>query len=453
MKVAVVSLGCSKNLVDAEQMLGLLNLASFQLVEDEEDATVIIVNTCCFVESAKKESIDSILEMAEYKKSGNCEILIVSGCMAQRYKDEVIENIPEVDAVVGTGQYDKIADIIAKFQHKNVTDKVICDDATINYDALPRIRTTPEYTAYLKIAEGCDNHCTYCVIPSIRGKYTSRKIEDIVREAIELANDGVRELVLIAQDTTSYGKDIYNGEYKLPELLRELCKINNIKWIRLHYCYPELITDELIETIANNDKICNYLDIPIQHASDEILKKMNRRATKAEVATLIEKLRKQIPDIVLRTTVIVGFPGETDEQFGELLDFIIEHSFDRLGAFTYSQEEGTPAAEFDGQIDESAKEQRLEILMVEQIGISEEINSAKVGKTFEVLVEGYDAIIKQYYGRTYADSIEIDGKVFFTANVGDGVLDVPQDNVKLNPGDFVQVKITESMEYDLFGTA
>jgi len=439
LKVAVVSLGCSKNLVDAEQMLGLLNLASFQLVEDEEDATVIIVNTCCFVESAKKESIDSILEMAEYKKSGNCEILIVSGCMAQRYKDEVIENIPEVDAVVGTGQYDKIADIIAKFQHKNVTDKVICDDATINYDALPRIRTTPEYTAYLKIAEGCDNHCTYCVIPSIRGKYTSRKIEDIVREAIELANDGVRELVLIAQDTTSYGKDIYNGEYKLPELLREICKIENIKWIRLHYCYPELITDELIETIANNDKICNYLDIPIQHASDEILRKMNRRATKAEVATLIEKLRKQIPDIVLRTTVIVGFPGETDEQFGELLDFIIEHSFDRLGAFTYSQEEGTPAAEFDGQIDESAKEQRLEILMVEQIGISEEINSAKVGKTFEVLVEGYDAIIKQYYGRTYADSIEIDGKVFFTSSE------------KLNIGSFTNVKITESMEYDLFG--
>ena len=438
-KVAVVSLGCSKNLVDAEQMLGLLNLANFELVEDEEDATAIIVNTCCFVESAKQESIDSILEMAEYKKSGNCEILIVSGCMAQRYQQEVIDNIPEVDAVVGTGQYDKIADIIRDFGNNNVTGKINCDEQTINYDALPRIRTTPDYTAYLKIAEGCDNHCTYCVIPSIRGKYTSRKIEDIVREAEELVADGVRELILIAQDTTSYGKDIYDGEYKLPELLEKLCEIYDLKWIRLHYCYPELITDELIETIANNEKICNYLDIPIQHANDEILKKMNRRATKEQISELLEKLRKRIPDIVIRTTVIVGFPGETEEQFTELLDFIIEHNFDRLGAFTYSQEEGTPAAEFDGQIDEGVKQTRQDMLMIEQTGISEEINSKKVGKTFTVLVEGFDAIIKQYYGRTYADSIDIDGKVFFTADK------------KLDIGSFVNVKITDYMEYDLFG--
>ena len=426
-------------MVDAEQMLGLLNLANFELVENEEDAEVIIVNTCCFIETAKQESIASILEMAEHKTNGNCKILIVSGCMAQRYKEEVIENIPEVDAVVGTGQYDKIADIIADFAHNNVTDKVNCAEQTINYDSLPRIRTTPEYTAYLKIAEGCDNHCTYCVIPSIRGKYTSRKIEDIVREAEELVADGVRELILIAQDTTSYGKDIYNGEYKLSELLKQLCKIDDLKWIRLHYCYPELMTDELIETIAVNEKICNYLDIPIQHANDEILKKMNRRANKAQIVTLIEKLRERIPDIVIRTTVIVGFPGETEEQFTELLDFVIEQNFDRLGAFTYSQEEGTPAAEFDGQIDEEVKLARQEMIMLEQTGISEEINSAKVGKTFAVLVEGYDAIIKQYYGRTYGDSIEIDGKVFFTSGE------------KLDIGSFVNVKIMDYMEFDLFG--
>ncbi|MCL2838676.1 MAG: 30S ribosomal protein S12 methylthiotransferase RimO [Oscillospiraceae bacterium] len=440
MKVAVVSLGCSKNLVDAEQMLGLLNLANFDLVEDEEDANVIIVNTCCFIESAKEESIASILEMAEYKKSGNCQILIVSGCMAQRYKQEVIDNIPEVDAVVGTGQYDKIADIIAHSLHSNIANKVNCDEQIINQDALPRIRTTPAYTAYLKIAEGCDNHCTYCVIPSIRGRYTSRKIEDIVREAETMAADGVRELILIAQDTTSYGKDIY-GEPKLAELLEKLCEIDGVKWIRLHYCYPELITDKLIEVIAANDQICNYLDIPIQHANDEILRKMNRRANKAQVTALIEKLRARIPDISIRTTVIVGFPGETDEQCAELLEFVKEHKFDRLGAFTYSQEEGTPAAEFDGQIEEDVKLARQDMIMLAQTDISEEINSKKVGKTYSVLVEGYDTIIKQFYGRTYADSIDIDGKVFFASDK------------KPDEGDFVKVKITDYMEYDLFGQA
>ena len=440
MKVAVVSLGCSKNLVDAEQMLGLLNLASFDLVEDEEDANVIIVNTCCFIESAKEESIASILEMAEYKKSGNCQILIVSGCMAQRYKEEVIDNIPEVDAVVGTGQYDKIADIIANSLHSNIANKVNCDEQIINQDALPRIRTTPEYTAYLKIAEGCDNHCTYCVIPSIRGRYTSRKIEDIVREAEAMAADGVRELILIAQDTTSYGKDIY-GEPKLAELLEKLCEIDGVSWIRLHYCYPELITDKLIEVVAANDKICNYLDIPIQHANDEILKKMNRRANQAQVTALIEKLRARIPNISIRTTVIVGFPGETDEQFAELLEFVKEHKFDRLGAFTYSQEEGTPAAEFDGQLEEDVKLARQDMIMLAQTDISEEINSKKVGKTYSVLVEGYDTIIKQYYGRTYADSIDIDGKVFFTSDK------------KSDEGDFIDVRITDYMEYDLFGQA
>jgi len=440
LKVAVVSLGCSKNLVDAEQMLGLLNLASFDLVEDEEDANVIIVNTCCFIESAKEESIASILEMAEYKKSGNCQILIVSGCMAQRYKEEVIDNIPEVDAVVGTGQYDKIADIIANSLHSNIANKVNCDEQIINQDALPRIRTTPEYTAYLKIAEGCDNHCTYCVIPSIRGRYTSRKIEDIVREAEAMAADGVRELILIAQDTTSYGKDIY-GEPKLAELLEKLCEIDGVSWIRLHYCYPELITDKLIEVVAANDKICNYLDIPIQHANDEILKKMNRRANQAQVTALIEKLRARIPNISIRTTVIVGFPGETDEQFAELLEFVKEHKFDRLGAFTYSQEEGTPAAEFDGQLEEDVKLARQDMIMLAQTDISEEINSKKVGKTYSVLVEGYDTIIKQYYGRTYADSIDIDGKVFFTSDK------------KSDEGDFIDVRITDYMEYDLFGQA
>jgi len=434
----MVSLGCSKNLVDAEQMLGLLNLANFELVENEAIAEVIIVNTCCFVESAKKENIETILEMAEHKQSGNCKILIVSGCMAQRYKQEVIDNIPEVDAVIGTGQFDKIADIIRDFEHNNIADKVNCDGQTVNYDSLPRFRTTPKYTAYLKIAEGCDNSCTYCIIPSIRGKYTSRKMEDIVKEAEEMTREGVVELILIAQDTTSYGKDIY-GELKLPDLLKKLCAIDGIVWIRLHYCYPELISDELIDVIANNDKICKYLDIPIQHSNNLILQRMNRRTTKEQLAKLIKKLRARIPDIAIRTTVMVGFPGEQAHQFAGVLKFIREHKFDRLGAFTYSQEEGTPAAEMIRQVKESVKQARYDALMLTHADILDEVQKAKVGKTFSVLVEGYDKIIEQYYGRTYADSIEVDGRVYFTTNK------------KLEAGEFVNIKMTDYWDYDLFG--
>jgi len=484
-KIAVISLGCSKNLVDAEQMLGLLEAAGFELVEDESEAEVIIINTCAFIQSAKEESIEAILEAARYRDGGKLKYLIVTGCMAQRYKDEVIDNMPEVDAVIGVFQYHKIADIIRELEHKNKVVKCEDDrpDDIINYEALPRIRATPEYTAYLKIAEGCDNRCTYCVIPSIRGKYRSRRIEDIAAEAAEMAADGVKEIILIAQDTTAYGIDLY-GEYRLPQLLRELGKIGGIRWIRIHYCYPERISDELIEEIAANDKVCKYLDIPIQHANDEVLRRMGRRTNKAQLNGLIEKLRKKIPEVVLRTTVITGFPGETEEQFAELLEFIEEAKFDRLGAFAYSREEGTPAARLPGQIDEEVKLARQERIMLTQAEISENINQAKAGKVYSVLVEGYDAIIKQYYGRTYADSVEIDGKVFFagcrdargapatetrrggnlpsarTERLPDpGIAGQARndDNLSgeqgspLQPGEFVDVKITDYMEYDLYG--
>lgn len=450
-KVSVASLGCSKNLVDAEQMLGLLEKNGFEIMENEEDADIIIVNTCTFIESAKVESIDCILEMAGYKKAGRNKKLIVTGCLAQRYKDDVLREIPEVDAVVGTNEYHRIADIINEICLNSSNDEkaednsnkrkiVNCSDIAANCGNLPRIRTSPTYTAYLKIAEGCDNHCTYCVIPSIRGKYRSRKIEDIVCEAEKMADEGVKELIVIAQDTTRYGKDLY-GEYSLPKLLKKLCRIDKIKWVRVHYCYPELVTDELIEVFKSEDKICNYMDIPIQHCNDDILKRMGRRTNKAQICGLIEKLRAEIPDIAIRTSIIVGFPSETDEQFNELKEFLEKVRLDKVGIFTYSQEEDTPAAEFDGQIDEEIKVRRQEILALAQSEVSEEINLEKVGRKIDVLVEGYDNIIKYYYGRSYADSIDIDGKVFFTSKV------------KAESGDIVNVKITDSSEYDLFGEA
>lgn len=431
-------MGCSKNLVDAEHMLGILSEHGFEIVENEEDADVIIVNTCTFIESAKNESIECILELSQYKNSGNCKALIVTGCMAQRYKEQILSEMPEVDAVIGTNEYDKIADVIAELDNDK-TDILWCGAGCPDEQNMPRIRTTPSYTAYLKIAEGCDNHCTYCVIPSIRGRYKSRKIEDIVSEAEKLVSDGVRELVVIAQDTTAYGKDIY-GEFCLPKLLKKLCSIEKAEWVRVHYCYPELMTDELIEVFKTESKLCNYFDIPIQHCSDKILKRMGRRTNKAQIIGLIDKIRREIPNAAIRTSLIAGFPGESESDFEELCDFVREVRFERLGVFAYSREEDTPAYGFDNQIDEDEKERRRDLIMMIQSEIAEEQNAKKINSVVRVLVEGKDEIIKSFYGRTYADSEEIDGKVFFKS-----------DRNPL-PGKFVNVKVEQTMEYDLFGT-
>ena len=435
MKISLASLGCSKNLVDAEQMLGIINEKGWEIMENEEDADVMVVNTCAFIESAIRESLDCIFELISQKKKDSHKKLIVTGCMAQRYKEDILSEIPEVDAVVGTNDFHKIAEVIENLCEEKV---VLCDGEEINIEGLPRMVTTPSYTAYIKIADGCDNRCTYCAIPSIRGKYRSRKIEDIVSEAEKLAEDGAKELIVIAQDTTRYGMDIY-GEYKLSELLRELCKIEKLKWVRVHYCYPELVNEELIRTFKEEEKICNYFDIPIQHSSDKILKRMGRRTNREQLVKMLELIRTEIPDAIIRTSLITGFPGETEEDFEDLLEFVKYAKFDRLGVFAYSQEEGTPAAKLDNQVDEEEKIARQEGVMLLQAEISEELNRKKIGQTLEVLVEGRDEIIKSYFGRTYGDSIDIDGKVFF------------KSENKLNEGDLVSVLINESLEYDLFG--
>ena len=435
MKISLASLGCSKNLVDAEQMLGIINEKGWEIMENEEDADVMVVNTCAFIESAIRESLDCIFELISQKKKDSHKKLIVTGCMAQRYKEDILSEIPEVDAVVGTNDFHKIAEVIENLCEEKV---VLCDGEEINIEGLPRMVTTPSYTAYIKIADGCDNKCTYCAIPSIRGKYRSRKIEDIVAEAEKLAEDGAKELIVIAQDTTRYGMDIY-GEYKLSELLRELCKIEKLKWVRVHYCYPELVNEELVRTFKEEEKICNYFDIPIQHSSDKILKRMGRRTNHEQLVKMLELIRTEIPDAIIRTSLITGFPGETEEDFEDLLEFVKYAKFDRLGVFAYSQEEGTPAAKLDNQVDEEEKIARQEGVMLLQAEISEELNRKKIGQTLEVLVEGRDEIIKSYFGRTYGDSIDIDGKVFF------------KSENKLNEGDLVSVLINESLEYDLFG--
>lgn len=437
-KFSLTSLGCSKNLVDAEEMLGILENRGYEQTIDEEEAEIIIVNTCAFIEDAKLESIECIIELAENKKSGNCKALIVTGCLAQRYKEQILDEIPEVDAVIGVNEYEKIADIIEEIE--NGCEGVIrCTEAISDIEKPFRIRTTPSYTAYLKIAEGCDNHCTYCVIPSIRGKYRSRKMENILEDAKAMVKEGVREIVVIAQDTTRYGYDIY-GEYKLPELLRELCHIDNVEWVRVHYCYPELITDELINVFKTEEKLCNYFDIPVQHSSDRILKLMNRRTTREDILKVINKIRANVPGAVIRTSLIVGFPGETEEDFSDLCDFVKEVKFERLGVFTYSREEDTPAYKLKDQVDDDEKAMRYDAVMLIQSDISEEQNNAKIGSYVKVLVEGKDEIIKSFYGRTYADSEEIDGKVFF------------KSTRDLKEGDFVEVLVEQAMEYDLFGT-
>ncbi|CEP90604.1 MAG: 30S ribosomal protein S12 methylthiotransferase RimO [Paeniclostridium sordellii] len=436
LKIALESLGCSKNLVDAEIMMGILNRKGYKLVGDFEDADIILVNTCGFIESAKQESIDTILDLAQLKETGNLKLLIVTGCLAQRYAKELQEEIPEIDAIVGTGSYQQIDEIIEGLKKEN--NIVSLNDIEFAYNEdLPRYVTTPDYMAYLKIGEGCDNHCTYCIIPKLRGKYRSRKMEDILREAKDLASKGVKELVVIAQDTTKYGFDLYN-EAKLPQLLKELAQIEGIKWIRIMYSYPESITEELVKVMKKYDNICNYFDMPIQHASNSVLKLMNRHTTKEDIKAKVEMIRSYIPDATLRTTIIVGFPGETEEDFKELVEFAKEVKFDRLGAFAYSREEDTPADKLPNHLEEDVKIRRRDELMLVQQEISKELNAQKVDNEYEVLIEE-QIEDKVYIGRTQGDAEEIDSIVY-----------VKSDN-KLNLGDFVNVKINNALEYDLMG--
>lgn len=433
MKVLLISLGCDKNLVDSEVMLGLLNKAGHQLTNDETEADVVVVNTCAFISDAKEESINTIIEMGELKKTGKLKKLIVAGCLSQRYKDEIMKELPEIDVIIGATNYDKIVEAIG------TDEESIVDD--INYTPRPiaeRIVTTNASMAYFKIAEGCNKLCTYCIIPHIRGRYRSMPMDSLIASAKKLASDGIKELVLVAQETTLYGVDLY-GEKKLPELLTKLSEIEGIEWIRLLYCYPEEITDELIEVMATNPKICHYVDIPIQHSENAILKRMGRRTSREDIVELVGRLRTAMPDIAIRTTLISGFPGETQELHDGLVDFVDECEFDRLGVFTYSPEEGTPAAEYEDQVDgELAVKWRDEIMELQQ-EISYEKNQQMIGSTQKVLIEGYLVDDDVYVGRTYRDAPGVDGIVFVSAPY------------ELISGSFVDVKITEANEYDLTG--
>lgn len=433
MKVLLISLGCDKNLVDSEVMLGLLNKAGHQLTNDETEADVVVVNTCAFISDAKEESINTIIEMGELKKTGKLKKLIVAGCLSQRYKDEIMKELPEIDVIIGATNYDKIVEAIG------TDEESIVDD--INYTPRPiaeRIVTTNASIAYFKIAEGCNKLCTYCIIPHIRGRYRSMPMDSLIASAEKLASDGIKELVLVAQETTLYGVDLY-GEKKLPELLTKLSEIEGIEWIRLLYCYPEEITDELIEVMATNPKICHYVDIPIQHSENAILKRMGRRTSREDIVELVGRLRTAMPDIAIRTTLISGFPGETQELHDGLVDFVDECEFDRLGVFTYSPEEGTPAAEYEDQVDgELAAKWRDEIMELQQ-EISYEKNQQMIGSTQKVLIEGYLVDDDVYVGRTYRDAPGVDGIVFVSAPY------------ELISGSFVDVKITEANEYDLTG--
>ncbi|MCI6499175.1 30S ribosomal protein S12 methylthiotransferase RimO [Lachnospiraceae bacterium HCP1S3_C3] len=439
MKILFISLGCDKNLVDTEEMLGTLcenNDISF--TDDEMEADVIIINTCCFVNDAKEESINTIIEMAEHRTHGRCRSLIVAGCLAQRYKSEILKEIPEVDAVIGTASTDAILDIVNRLQKDEDNIEVYNPlDMPVSADK-KRILTTGGHYAFLKIAEGCNKCCSYCVIPSIRGKYRSIPMEQLVHKAQELADGGVKELILVAQETTMYGVDLYNKKM-LPELLEKLCAINGLYWIRILYCYPEEITDELIQVIKNQDKICNYLDIPVQHAADNVLKNMKRRATLAQLTETIGRLRKEIPDIVLRTTLISGFPGETEEDHEILKKFVEDMRFDRLGVFAYSPEEGTEAAEMENQVDENIKEERRDELMSIQQDIAFEMSESRIGREMLVMIEGKLADENAYVGRTYMDAPGVDGNIFITTDAD------------LMTGDFVKVKVTGAVEYDLIG--
>lgn len=435
-RIGMVSLGCPKNQVDAERMLALLKDEGYEIAYDAALSDVVIINTCGFIQSAKEEAIETILEFCTLKEEGRIKAVVVTGCLAERYRDEILSEIPQVDAVVGIGKNDELADIIRK---------IYCGEKVSTYGNKEdlcfderRILSTPSYMAYLKISEGCNNRCTYCAIPDIRGRFRSRSIESIVTEAENLANGGVKELVLIAQDTTRYGEDLY-GESKLAELLRELSKIEGLKWIRTLYLYPERITDELIDVFASEKKVVPYMDIPIQHCDREILKRMNRKGDEQSLIALIQKIREKIPGIILRTTLIAGFPGESEQQFESLCEFVRKARFDRLGCFAYSPEEGTAAAELDGQLDEDIKSRRAEIIYDEQSRIMFEKNEAQIGKTFEVVCEGFDRYAECFFGRSYMDAPEIDGKIFFTADK------------KPSPGEFIKVKITDTLDFDLLG--
>ena len=436
-KVAMVSLGCAKNQVDAEQMLCLLHEAGYEVTTEVEYCDVAIVNTCGFIESAKSEAITEILELGLLKNEGKIGKILVTGCLSQRYQEELMQELPEVDGILGCGSYIEIVAAVDEV----LSGEKPCRMGDINGEIqeVGRVLTTPDYYAYLKIAEGCDNRCSFCVIPSLRGKYRSRRFEDLIEEAKLLAEDGIKELIVIAQDTSRYGTDLY-GKRRLAELLRELCKIEGFHWIRVHYLYPDEMDDELIDTIAQEEKICSYLDIPIQHCNDNILRRMNRRGNKEYLDTLLPKLRERIPGLVLRTSLIAGLPGEGEEEFQELCEFLKKHRMERVGCFAFSPEEGTPAAKMEYP-DSVVAQKRAEIVTELQSRIMDDYNESMLGKTVEVLVEGYDRLAECQFGRTYADSPEIDGMVFFTA-----------EN-RYRPGTFVKVLIDETMDGDLIGTA
>lgn len=436
-KVGMVSLGCPKNQVDAELMLARLHDAGYYITNDESSADVVIVNTCGFIDDAKKEAIENILELAALKNEGKIKGIVVTGCLAERFRDEVQNELPEIDVVLGIGENNNICEAVeAAFgggHYSMFSDKMnLCMEGG-------RVLTTPKYTAYLRTSDGCDNCCTYCTIPKIRGRFRSRKPEDIIAEAKDLAARGVKEIILIAQDTTNYGTDLY-GEPRLAELLDELCKVDGIAWIRMLYTYPDLISDKLLDTMARQSKVLNYLDIPLQHCNGDILRAMNRTGNRESLTELISHIREKLPDVVIRTTFITGFPGETEEQFNELCEFVNDIKFDRLGCFAYSAEEGTIAAAMDGQIEDSVKTRRADVIMDAQRRIVDEKNQRKIGDTITVLVEGYDDYIKCWYGRSEGDAPDIDAKVFFATN-----------GTKLNVGDFVSVEINDTIEYDLLG--
>lgn len=434
--VGFISLGCPKNQVDAELMLSKIEKAGFNIVDVAYEADVVVVNTCGFIEDAKKEAIDNILEMAELKKEGSISKILVTGCLAERYKDEIFKEFPEVDGVLGLGANgDIVSAVNAVMNGETVGEYPDNEEMPMNGE---RLLTTPQHWAYLKIADGCSNCCTYCAIPSIRGKFRSRPMEEIVDEAIKLASDGTKEIIIVAQDTTRYGLDLY-GELKLPELLRQLNAVEGLEWIRMLYCYPDRITDELLDTIAECDKVLHYLDIPLQHADGRILKKMNRTGDRESLTELIDKIREKLPDVVLRTTFITGFPGEDEEAFNTLSEFIDDNMFDRLGCFAYSPEEGTPAAEFDEQIDDEIKKHRADVIMEQQYDIFEFKQRKLIGRTVKCIVEGYDGYTDSYFGRTWMDAPEIDSVVYFT---GKGDYD---------DGDIVDVEIFDINEYDLMG--
>ena len=444
MKIGFISLGCSKNQLDTEVMLHELVTAGYEITPDETEADIVVVNTCAFIESAKKEAIDNILDVAWLKKNKGLKAIIVTGCLAERYREEIFTELPEVDALLGVGSIHHITEavesVVKRLSDKKVPKYASFDDKNGVRLGGDRVLTTPEFFSYLKVAEGCDNRCTYCAIPAIRGRYRSRPMEELVNEAKDLESLGVKELNVIAQDVTRYGKDLY-GSYRLRELLRRITEETSIPWLRILYCYPDKITDELIAELRDNDRVLKYIDLPLQHIADPVLKRMNRHGDSKMIRDVLAKLRREVPGIVIRTTFIVGFPGETEEDFEELCRFVEEQRFEHMGVFTYSPEEGTPAATMDGQIDEQTKQDRMDILMKLQMQINAEQNEEKIGKTIRVLTEDYDPVSEAHFGRSAADAPDIDGKVYF------------KSARRVAPGTMIDVKIREAVGYDLFGRA